>query len=88
MNNPIDLNACRPGQKLKSKHGLILTYVRKNDDASSSFFPHIVKYPNKAPYGPNSMGSRTDDGYVMSNPGSRLDTDHDIVEILPFEWKT
>jgi hypothetical protein len=71
MNNNIDLNKCKPGQKLKSKHGMILTYVRKDDDL---IFPHLVQYPNGA------MGARTDDGQVSAK--KKLPEDHDIVEIL------
>lgn len=71
MNNNIDLNKCKPGQKLKSKHGMILTYVGKQNDFA---FPHIVKYPNGA------EGSRTDDGQVFVK--NKLPEDHDIVEIL------
>lgn len=69
--NAINLNNCKPGQKLKSKHGMILTYVKKDDDLN---FPHWVQYPN------GSMGSRTDDGQVFMK--NKLPEDHDIVEIL------
>ena len=70
----LDLNQCKPGQKLKSVHGMILTYITKGNDLD---FPHIVSYPNK------STGSRTDDGQVFRK--SKMPEDHDIAEILPIE---
>jgi hypothetical protein len=74
----IDLRTCQPGQKLRSKHGLILTYVKQTDD---EFHPHDVEYPN------GSWGSRTNEGFTFSNPACRVPEDHDIVEILPMETK-
>lgn len=69
----INLNQCVPGQKLKSKHGMILTYVGRNNNWVD--YPHDIKYPNGAP------GTRTDEGYVAKiNP---LPEDEDIIEILP-----
>jgi hypothetical protein len=70
----IDLNTCKPGQKLKSCHGEILTYMYKNENL---FYPHTVRYQN------GGYGSRTDDGKVSSI--KPLPSDHNIVEILPFE---
>jgi len=72
----INLNTCKPGQKLRSRHGMILIYIGKNIKPWHSAWPHKVEYPDK------SYGSRTDDGFVYKNPSSRLSTDHDIVEIL------
>ena len=74
----INLNTCVKGQKLKSSHNIILTYVGKND---SIIFPHIVEYSD------GSKGSRTNDGYVFSNPAVRRFEDNDIVEILPIKPK-
>lgn len=71
----IDLNTCVKGQKLKSKHGLILTYVGKLPP--ENYYQHKVKYPD------GSFGTRTDDGMVFKN--KPLPEDHDIVEILPLE---
>lgn len=85
MNNPIDLRTCVPGQKLRSKHGAILTYVGLSVMAHEQKWPHRVKYPNEAPFGKDSYGFRTHDGFVMANPNKRLESDHDIVEILPLE---
>lgn len=70
----IDLRICKPGQKLRSKHGMILTYVRPLEE--SNYYQHEVQYPSGA------MGTRTHDGYVYKNPDKRLPQDHDIVEIL------
>lgn len=70
----IDLNTCIAGQKLRSKHGLILTYVRKLP--AGSFYEHEVKYPD------GSLGTRMSDGFVFKRPGARMPEDHDIVEIL------
>lgn len=77
-NPSIDLRTCKPGQKLKSKHGLILTYVAHETDSNYPW-KHRVRYPD------GGIGSRTDDGFVMNHPASRLDADHDIVEILPMD---
>jgi hypothetical protein len=80
MNN-INLNECVPGQKLRSRHGLILTYVVK--DGRRGPWPHVVKYPPSPELGDNSFGTRTDNGEVFIN--KPLQSDHDIVEILPLE---
>lgn len=82
MNNPIDLRTCVPGQKLKSKHGLILIYVGKSEPYVDTRFPHKVQYPERISNRPY-FGTRTHDGFVMASPGARLESDHDIVEILP-----
>jgi hypothetical protein len=79
---PIDLRTCRPGQKLRSKHGLILTYVGPTPDGN--YYDHVVKYPDDG-YGGDCLGTRIHDGHVYRNPDKRLPEDHDIVEILPFE---
>lgn len=67
----VDLRTCKPGDKLRSKHGVILTYV---DYWPDDHFPHEVAYPD------GSWGSRTDDGFVFHK--NRLPEDHDIVEII------
>lgn len=82
---PIDLRTCVPGQKLKSKHGLILTYVenisRKLGEPETiiNYYEHTVKYPD------GSFGTRIHDGHVYRNEDKRLPEDHDIVEILPLD---
>lgn len=68
----IDLRECKEGDKLVSKHGMILTYVKALPE--SDYMDHEVKYPD------GSWGSRTHDGFVMRK--SRLEMDHDIVEII------
>ena len=67
----VNLNTCKPGDKLKSKHGKILTYIRK---LPSFDFPHEVQFPD------GGYGSRTDDGFVYRK--NRLPEDDDIIEIL------
>ncbi len=74
MTNSIDLRTCKPGQKLRSKHGLILTYSKYSLD---DYYPHEVIYPN------GSRGTRINDGHVFYK--NRMKEDHDIVEILPIE---
>ena len=73
----IDLRNCKPGDKLLSKHGLLLEYV--GPLLEEDYFDHAVKYPNISPYF-GSSGTRTHDGFVFRK--KRLEEDHDIVEIL------
>jgi len=70
----VDLNTCRKGDKLVSVHGLVLTYIKKL--SKESYYDHLVQYPN------GSEGSRMNDGFVYKNLDRRLETDHDIVEII------
>jgi hypothetical protein len=72
--NKVDLSTAIQGQKLKSKHGMILTYSRPLEN---NYYDHEVVYPD------GSLGTRTNDGYVYRNEKSRMVEDHDIVEILP-----
>ena len=76
----IDLRNCKPGDKLLSKHGLVLEYVKALPE--NHYMDHEVRYPNEAPYF-GSTGTRTHDGFVFRK--SRLDTDQDITEILQNE---
>jgi hypothetical protein len=75
MINKIDLSKCVKGQKLRSKLGMILVYIRPLP--AESYYDHEVMYPN------GSLGTRMNDGFVYKNPDQRLPSDHDIVEILP-----
>lgn len=75
----INLNKCVIGQKLVSKHGMVLTYLGKNKGNHTKLWPHMVKYPD------GGTGSRTTDGFVYTNPKSRLPADHDIVTIIPLD---
>jgi hypothetical protein len=70
----VDLRKCKPGDKLKSSHGLILTYV--GPLPAGSYYDHDVRYPD------GSAGTRMNDGFVFRNESKRLPADHDIVEIL------
>jgi hypothetical protein len=70
----IDLRKCVRGQKLKSQHGLILTYVEAH---VGGYYDHIVEYPN------GGRGTRTHEGHTYRIESKRLPEDHDIVEILP-----
>ena len=72
---PVDLRTCKPGDKLRSVHGLILTYI--GPLLEDNYMDHAVEYPN------GSMGTRTHEGYVYR--GKRLPEDHDIVEIIAQE---
>lgn len=67
----VDLTKCKPGDKLRSKHGLVLTYVGPNNGD----YPHTVKYPD------GNYGTRTNDGFTFRT--KRMDSDHDIVEVIP-----
>jgi hypothetical protein len=73
----INLNTCEKGDILISKHGARLTYVRKLN-------PEIHYYDHEVKYGDKNLGkgTRTNDGFVMRNESARLETDHDIVEII------
>lgn len=64
----VDLNTCKPGDKLLSKHGEILTYVGKCDE--TNYYDHNVLYANGSP------GTRMNDGFVYKNPDKRLECDH------------
>jgi len=75
MRPKVDLNKCKRGDKLRSKHGMILTYLERMGEDRSSQFPHLVEYPD------GSHGTRTDEGWTYRH--RPLPTDHDIVEILP-----
>lgn len=71
----VDLNKCKKGDKLVSKHGDILEYVQRLPE--EHYYDHEVKYPD------GSGGTRMNDGFVYKNPDKRLECDHDIVEVIP-----
>ena len=73
----IDLRNCKPGQKLRSSQGWILTYVKPLE--GGNYYDHEVQYHD------GSYGTRIHDGHVYRNPDKRLPEDHDIVEILPLD---
>jgi hypothetical protein len=70
----IDLRNAKPGDKLISKHGTVLYYVSYNPD---TYWPHKVRYADAT----KGEGTRADDGSVFYN--NRMDSDEDIVEIIP-----
>jgi hypothetical protein len=70
-----DMNQCKPGDLLESTLGAKLKYIGKE---GTEDFPHDVKYlwaPDEK-FADNSMGTRTDEGWVYAN--KPLPTDHDI----------
>jgi len=71
----IDLRTCKPGQKLRSRHGNYLTYV--GCTKPGDFYHHVVRYAD------GSTGTRTHDGHVFFS--ARDPKDEDIVEIIPME---
>lgn len=70
----VDLRTCQPGDKLKTIHGIILTYV---GPLPGTRYPHQIRYPD------GGYGTRTDNGQVYIN--NRLPSDEDVVEIMPRE---
>jgi hypothetical protein len=68
---PVDLRTCKEGDKLVSKHGMILTYVKPLPE--EDYMDHEVAYPD------GGRGTRTHDGRTYRN--RPLPIDHDIVEI-------
>jgi hypothetical protein len=68
----VDLRTCKPGDKLLSKHGMILTYIGPLPDGH--YFDHEVMYPN------GGRGTRTNNGATYR--AAPLQEDHDIVQIL------
>lgn len=77
----IDLNRCLMGDKLLSKHGTILTYIKRLPN--ECYYDHIVEYPN------GGSGTRTNDGHVFKKSGSRRESDEDIVmtSYIEIEWE-
>ena len=70
---PVDLSTCKPGDKLLSRPGTVLTYVGPLPKGHT--YDHEVAYPD------GSRGTRMNDGRVYKN--KPLPEDHDIVEIIP-----
>ena len=81
INMNIDLRKCKIGDRLESKHGLEFIYLGPNTMCENSRYPHVVQYPG------GSLGTRTDDGFVYSNPEKRLPEDHDIIGVFTDEPK-
>jgi len=70
----VDLNTCKPGDKLLSSQGEILTYIQRLPEGN--YYDHEVEYAS------GSRGTRINDGHVFRNESKRLPIDHDIVKIL------
>lgn len=81
----IDLNKCKKGDILISKHGAILEYISPTDqDKPENYFDHKVKYlivDGKYSDYKHGEGTRTNDGFVFKK--NRLESDHDIISIIP-----
>jgi len=73
----VDLSTCKKGDILISKHGKRLKYICKLN-RETDYYDHLIAYEDSN----LGNGTRTNDGYVMRNPQSRLETDEDIVEII------
>lgn len=80
----VDLRTCKPGDRLRSSHGVILEYVSTTPWNFYTYLDHVVKYLYDAkgnPYQEDSYGTRTHDGYVFAK--KRIpEIDEDIVEII------
>jgi hypothetical protein len=74
----VDLRTCKKGDKLISKHGMVLTYV--GILPTGSYMDHEVLYPKCSQFPKGASGSRSHDGFTYRQ--NRLETDHDIVEIV------
>lgn len=82
--NTINLNNCKKGDILISKHGAILSYV-KPLNSELEYYDHEVKYLYVDEHTSLGVGNgtRNNDGTVFKH--NRLETDHDIVAIIPSE---
>jgi hypothetical protein len=70
----VDMTTCQPGDRLRTRHGEIVTYVGRRDGA----YPHEIRYAN------GSSGTRTDDGHVYAI--ARLpEYDHDIFSEVAYD---
>lgn len=69
MKTEFNMNQCKPGDRLISCHGMILTYEGINE--RSTPFRHVVKYPN------GGHGTRADNGETYLH--NKMAIDHDII---------
>ena len=80
----IDLNTCKKGDILISRHGATLEYVGKTPIKGLTYLDHVVRYvkdKNGKKYPNYDFGTRTNDGFVFAK--NRVpEIDHDIVEII------
>lgn len=80
----VDLNTCKKGYILISKHGAILKYLEPLPE--EHYYDHRVDYvyfDGQINDGDLGSGTRNNDGTVFKN--KPLYTDHDIVAIIPLE---
>jgi hypothetical protein len=80
----VDLNICKKGDILISKHGAILKYLEPLPE--EHYYDHRIEYlclDGVLNEGQLGSGTRNNDGTVFKN--KHLDTDHDIVSIIPLE---
>lgn len=83
----INLNNCKKGDILISKQGAILRYV-KPLNSEVDYYDHEVRYlyvDGKINTGRLGVGNgtRNSDGTVFKH--NRLDSDHDIITVIPSE---
>lgn len=71
-----DMNQCKPGDRLISKHGAVCIYLDKKGPAK---WPHRIRFVDDK----LGEGSRTDDGHVFAR--HRIPEDHDIIGFAPVE---
>ena len=80
----IDLNTCKKGDILISRHGATLEYIGKTPIGVYTYLDHVVRYikdKDGKSFGENEYGTRTNDGFVYAM--KRIpEIDHDIVEII------
>ena len=83
----VDLRKCVKGDILISKHGAILRYLGPTDELH--YYDHIVEYifvDGEINTGQLGNGTRLHDGYTFRK--NRLETDHDIVSVIPLNvWE-
>ena len=80
----IDLSKCKKGDILISSHGFTLEYVAPTPWGIYTYLDHVVRYVKDAegnPFQDELYGTRTNDGFAYKF--KRLETDHDIVEVIP-----
>lgn len=76
--NQVDLRICKKGDILISKQGTKLKYVRPLPEGN--YYDHEVEYIDKN----RGNGTRIHDGHVYRH--NRMDSDEDIVKIIPTSW--
>jgi len=84
----VDLRNCKVGDILISQHGSIFRYV-KPLDAEIHYYDHQIEclyFEGIINTGQIGKGTRIHDGHSFRK--NRLESDHNIVQIIPLEdWK-